>query len=357
MTGTGAGDDEGVVTSFRTLAPVRRGVSDARMRLGVCFDGFADTREMLEVAQRAEDAGAASLWFAQHMGYRDAFVWATAAASVTRRVTLVPTAISPYLWPPLPVAMATATLAELAPGRAALVVSVGNLLNLGESGIDPIKPVAVMRDYVETVRRLLAGAPVEHDVVVHRLSGARMAFATAAMPIYIASTGPQMLNLAGARADGVLLSGGLTLEACRRCLARAEAGRADAGRAASALRKAGFIYFSVSADGASARADMRRKLAFLLRSRGHAENIRSSGLPIDHAAVIDAVARRDLAGAARLLPDEATSIFGVAGTPRECRDRLAAYLAVGLDEPIIEVSGGAEERALALAVVRDVAGR
>jgi 5,10-methylenetetrahydromethanopterin reductase len=326
------------------------------MRLGICFDGFADSREMLEVARRAEDAGAASLWFAQHMGYRDALVWAAAAASATQRVALVPTAISPYLWPPLPVAMAMATLAELAPGRAGLVVSVGNLLNLSESGVEPIKPIAVMREYVDALRRLLAGAPITHDGAVHRLHGARMAFPTAALPIYIASTGPQMLKLAGGIADGVLLSGGLTLESCRRCLARAQVGLDEAGRAASAFRKAGFIYFSVSADGTSARADMKRKLAFLFRSRGHAENIRSSGLPIDHEAIIATVARRDLEGAARLLPDEATQVFGVAGTPRECRDRLAAYLAVGLDEPIIEVSGSAEERALALEVVRDVAG-
>ena len=42
----------------------------------------------------AEQAGAPSLWFAQHMGYRDAIVWASAAASVTRTATLIPVAIT-----------------------------------------------------------------------------------------------------------------------------------------------------------------------------------------------------------------------------------------------------------------------
>ena len=105
------------------------------MRIGVFFDGFSSPAEMLEVARRAEDAGAASLWFAQHMGYRDAFVWATVAAQATRTIALVPTAISPYLWPPLPVAMAMGALAELAGDRARLVVSVGNLLDLGQVGL------------------------------------------------------------------------------------------------------------------------------------------------------------------------------------------------------------------------------
>lgn len=101
------------------------------MAVGVFFDGFSSTAEMLEVCREAELAGASSLWFAQHMGYREAVVSATAAASVTQRVTLVPVAISPYLWPPLPVAMAISTLGEFAQGRVILNVSVGNILNLG----------------------------------------------------------------------------------------------------------------------------------------------------------------------------------------------------------------------------------
>ena len=44
----------------------------------------------------------------------------------------------------------------------------------------------------------------------------------------------------------------------------------------------------------------------------------------------------------------AANVFAVAGTPAECSARLAEYLAVGLDEPIIEVTGTEEERALAL---------
>ena len=68
-------------------------------------------------------------------------------------------------------------------------------------------------------------------------------------------------------------------------------------------------------------------------------------------------ARHDFDGAVRLLPEAAANVFGAAGTPAECRDRLEQYLAIGLDEPVIEVSGSAEERKLALEVVRDMAKR
>jgi 5,10-methylenetetrahydromethanopterin reductase len=328
------------------------------MPVGVFFDGFSSTAEMLEVSRAAEDAGATSLWFAQHMGYREAMVWATAAASVTQRATLVPTAISPYLWPPLPIAMAISTLGEFAPGRVVLNVSVGNILNLGESGIEPVKPIRVMRDYVETLRALWAGTPVTHEGELHKLRGAKMVFDQGKQyPVTIASTGPQMLKLAGEIADGVLLSAGLTLTSTQRCLELADTGVRAKDRDPKALRRYSFINFNVSRDGAAAKAAMLRKLAFLFRSRGHADNIKSSNLPIDHAAIMAAHARHDFDGAVSLMPVEAANVFGVAGTPAECRERLEQYLAVGLDEPIIEVSGGPEERTLALEVVRDMARR
>jgi 5,10-methylenetetrahydromethanopterin reductase len=328
------------------------------MPIGVFFDGFSSTAEMLEVCREAELAGASSLWFAQHMGYRDAIVWAAAAANVTQRAKLVPTAISPYLWPPLPIAMTIATLGELAPGRVILNVSVGNLLNLSESGVEPTHPIKVMRDYVEALRALWGGAPVDQEGALHKLRGAKMAFEQGRQyPIYIASTGPQMLKLAGEISDGALLSAGLTLASTRRCLELASAGAQAKNRDPATLRKCSFINFNVSRDGATAKAAILRKLAFLFRSRGHADNIKTSNLDIDHQGIMAAQARHDFDGAVKLLPPEAANAFGVAGTPDECRARLEEYLSMGLDEPVIEVSGNAEERKLALDVVREIARR
>ncbi len=328
------------------------------MRLGIYFDGFSSASEMLEVSRQAEEAGADSLWFAQHMGYREAMIMAGAVAGVTKSIKLAPTAITPYLWRSLPVAMSMATLDELAPGRAQIALSVGNLLNLSESGVEAVKPVRVMQQYVQSVRALLAGGAVQFDGEIEKLCGAHMEFGkNATIPIYVASTGPQVLKLAGQIGDGILLSAGMTLASCRSCLDAVDAGVKAEARDPNSVRKAGFINFNVSKDGKAAKAALLRKLAFLFRSKGHAENIKSSGFDIDHQAIIDALARRDLDGATRLLPERAATVFGVAGTPDECRELLNGYLEVGLTEPIIEISGHGEERKLALDVVRDLARR
>jgi alkanesulfonate monooxygenase SsuD/methylene tetrahydromethanopterin reductase-like flavin-dependent oxidoreductase (luciferase family) len=121
------------------------------------------------------------------------------------------------------------------------------------------------------------------------------------------------------------------------------------------VRKAGFLYFSVSENGREAVEYLRRRLAFLFRNRHMAANIRASGIRIDHEAIIDAVKRRDLDLAARLVPDEAVEAFAVGGTPAQCARRLEAYAAAGLNEPVIEITGTPENRARGLAIVRALA--
>ncbi len=328
------------------------------MRLGIYFDGFSSASEIIDVSRQAEIAGADSLWFAQHMGYREAMVMTAAVASATKTSKLVPTAITPYLWPSFPTAMSLATLNELAPGRIQIAVSVGNLLNLGESGLEAVKPVRVIREYVQNIRALVSGEPVHSEGEIENLRGAHMEFGKGInISIYVASTGPQVMKLAGQIGDGILLSAGLTHAYTRRCLEAVDAGARESGRDSNAVRKAGFINLNVSMDGQAAKKALLRKLAFLFRSRGHSENIKSSNLDIDHQAIIDALSRRDLDGAARLLPENAATTFGVAGTPSECRDQLEAYLAVGLTEPIIEVTGNADERKLVLELIRELAAR
>jgi 5,10-methylenetetrahydromethanopterin reductase len=324
------------------------------MRFGVYFDGSTCAGDIIKAAQAAEQAGITGLWFAQHMGYREAFLSAATAAQATRHTTVVPVAITPYLWPPLPAAMSIATLAEIAPERAEVAVSVGNILNLGESGHEPVRPIKVMREYVYALRALLAGDAVTLEGEIHQLRGAHMAFLEGIkVPIHIASTGPQMLELAGEIGDGVLLSAGLSLAATRHCLERAAAGAQRRARDPFAVRRVGLIFLYVSEDGEVAKATFLRKLAFLFRSRGHAENIKSSGLDIDHSAIIAAHARRDFEGAVSLLPEKAVSVFGIAGTPNECRDRLQEYLAIGLDEIVISISGDLDENRLAFQLLHE----
>lgn len=326
-------------------------------RIGIRFDGFESAPETIRVVSMAEEAGVTSLWMTEHIGYRESLVSCMAFAMKTKRAMVAPAAVTPYLFHPTPTAMALATLAEAFPGRVGVAVAIGNTLDLKESGMEPKSPVQAVEDFVADLRALWSREPVKRETEPYRLNGARMAFAPPApIPVYITALGSEVADKAGRIADGILMSAGFSVPFVKNCLNLFEAGAQAEKRDAEALRTAAFIHFSVSKDGKAAREDVRKKLAFLFRNRLMAENIRSSGIPIDQDAIVDAVAKRDLDRAATYVPDEAVEAFGVAGTVAECRKSLEAYVATGLQEPVIQVAGNEETKTLSLQVIREFVG-
>ena len=247
-----------------------------------------------------------------------------------------------------------ATLDEVAPGCAAIAVGTGNPLFLAESGRAIEKPVRAIREFAEALRKLWSGEAVHADGEFVRLAGARLAFEPSApIPIYIAAIGPDMLRLAGRIGDGVVLSAGLSTDSVRQSLAVCAEGASKAGRDPSALRRAGYLFFGVSHDAKEAIDAVRQKLAFVMRNKFLAANIKASGIAVDQEAVIAAIARREIAAASALVPDEAVEAFGIAGTPRHCSARLRDFIDAGINEPVLGLLGSAENCALALDVMRE----
>ncbi len=320
---------------------------------GVSFDGFAPFADALALARRAEAAGAGSLWMAEHLGYRQSLVSCTAFALETARATVVPTAISPHLWSPVSVAMAMATIAEAAPGRAALTLGSGNPMFLVEAGTRLERPLVAMREFIACLRQLWSGEAGAYEGEIFRLDGMRMAFRPPRpIPLYLAAMGPRMLRLAGELVDGVLLSAGLTVEYSAQSLAMTEAGARAVGRDPAALRRAAFLYTAVDANRAAAVERLRPKIAFMMRNDFVAPSVAGSGIAIDRDAVKQAIARRDMETAAKLIPDEAVEAFAVCGSPEDCKRRIAEYRAVGIDEIVLLIVGDTDAEAAALDLIR-----
>jgi 5,10-methylenetetrahydromethanopterin reductase len=317
----------------------------ARSKYGVSFDGFTSVRDAVEVARRAEATGATSFWIADHLGYRETFVTATAIVLGTRDAVVYPTAISPYLRHPTPVAMATASIAEISPGRIGIAVGVGNPMFLRESGLEPEKPLAAISDYVLALRALFGGEAVRQEAHTFRLAGARMGFKVDPQPpIVITAMGPQMLKLAGRIADGVVLSAGLSAAYVKRSLAMAVDEARRENRDPTSLAKAGYIVFMAGGDQGEARRKVREKLAFVFRNKMIRDNLVQSGLAIDQDAIMAAVARRDIAAACALVPEEAVDLFTITGDPETCRRRVRDYRDAGLDELVLTLVGTIEDR-------------
>jgi 5,10-methylenetetrahydromethanopterin reductase len=167
--------------------------------------------------------------------------------------------------------------------------------------------------------------------------------------------GPDMLRLAGRIGDGVVLSAGLSTDSVRQSLALCAEGAAKDKRDLTDFRRAGYLFFGTSRDPKEAVDAVRQKLAFVMRNKFLAANIKASGIPVDQPAVMAAIARRDIAAAAALVPDEAVEAFAIAGTPEHCNKRLRDFIDAGINEPVLGLLGSAENCRLALDVMREFA--
>ena len=305
-------------------------VSRPMPSVGVAFDGRNPLPALVEQARAAETAGADAVWVSSHLFLRDPFTIAAAVLAATRRAHATLMALSPHVMHPVHMAMAAATLDELAPGRVVLCVATGVPDDLAGAGVEPARPLRALRETVEVVRLLLAGEPVTYQGEIFRIEGRRLGPGRHAVPLFLAAARPRTLELAGAIADGVVLSNASSVEFVRASLEHVA--RGARGRS---LRRAGLVYASVADREADALGRFRRQLAITLRAPHHAENLRLAGAALDQEAARRAVAREDWAAAEALVDDEVVRRHTASGTPAQVRARLEAYRAAGLEELVL----------------------
>lgn len=306
-------------------------LSDGRVSaLGVAFDGRNAPPVLRAQARAAEAAGVTSLWVSSHLFLRDPFSSAAAVLAATSHASAALMAVSPHVMHPVHMAMAAATLDELAPGRVLLCVGTGAPGDLADAGVEPRRPLRALAETVELVRLLLSGEPVTYRGELFRVHGRRLACGGHDIPVFLAAARPRTLELAGRLADGVLLSNASSVEFVRWSL-----DHVDRGARGRALRRVGLVYAAVAEREADALPRFRRQLAITLRGAHHATNLSLAGSSLDQAAVRAAMAREDWAAAEALVADDVVRRHTASGTPTQVRARLAAYRAAGLDEIVL----------------------
>jgi len=306
-----------------------------------------DTAEAFEAKVAAgETAGAAQIWLANHLFQRDPVALAARVLGTTGRMRIALMAMSPFTVHPVQAAMAAATLDEFYPGRVTLCFGVGAPADLESVGIAAAKPLRPMREALEIARSLLAGETVRSEGETFRVRERSLATGRRRVPIVLAASGPQMLELAGAAADGVLISAAASVEFVRWCMDHVR--RGAAGRK---LRACGVVYASVGAGREEANARLQRMLAITLRGAHHRMNLELAGTRLDQEALRTAVARNDWEAAQALITEDVVRRHAASGDPAEVRLRFAEYHAAGLDEIVI---GGAREGAQIAALLAAV---
>lgn len=313
------------------------------MRVALYLQDLHPLREGMDHARYAEEHGFEAVWQAESRLVREATVPMAAYAAVTSRIKVGSGVIPIWTRNVALLAATFSTLDDLAPGRVILGVGAWWDPLATKVGIDRRKPLRAMRETVEATRRLLALERVTYhgdfvhldDVEIDIVHGDR---SPKHVPIYIGATGMQMMELAGAIADGVVLNYMVSPAYNAQALAALAAGAEKAGRSLEDIDRPQLVVCSVDHDRALALDRSRELLTQYLGQQPHI--MKASGVDPDLIDRIGAVLTwpagpEEIRAAMRLVPDDVVQQITASGTPDECRAKVSEYVEAGATCPVL----------------------
>ena len=176
--------------------------------LGLTFDDQAS------LSQEAARLGYTNIWTPEGAG-QDSFQLCAQRWAASREVTpgglTTGIAVSPVMYrTPVAFAMSGGTLSQMTGGRFLMGIGSGGAYRprtRQSLGLPRMSALALMRDYLITVRQLVAGETVDYQGEVITLRGVKLAIdPPPRTPVYLGALGPQMLRLSGELADGVCMN-------------------------------------------------------------------------------------------------------------------------------------------------------
>jgi len=314
------------------------------VKLSIASLGGEPGPRYLEQVKLAERLGFHAFFHNDKKWARDPFARLGAATQVTSRIGLGTSVIDPYTRHPALLAQATATLAELAPGRLRVVMGSGSHFETLPGYGNP-KPVAALREATQLMRALWAGEKVSLDgQVVKFRDGALDWKPGITPPLYIASRGPQILKLAGEIADGVLIGSFATVPGIEYAKQHILPGLEIAKRGWSDIRMCSWIYLSLlDREDEPVPDGIRRGVSFAFWSsrkvlREVADELAPDISPEFRRFIHEAPHEWSppiMAELRRLVPRGIIDSLAVVGTPKQIVERLRKLEGAGIQEAII----------------------
>ena len=318
-----------------------------------------------ELAKEVARLGYDSVWSNAGLAH-DAFQicaqWSMASREIVDGGLATGISVLPVAgWSAPVLAAAAGTVGELSGGRFSLGIGAGSSFYAAARsslGLAAHPPIALMRDYLITVRALLAGEQVDYEGAAVTLHGVKLGFKPPRVPVYLGALGPQMLRLAGAHADGAALNW-CTPEQIAWSRGEIEAGARKAGRDPAEVKVAEYIRICVDDDEDRARRALARAtLPYALAQPGNPKDVgyRAHFARMGFDAALNELEAMQARGAAA---DELADKF-----PRELLQRVGYYgpaagaaaafrtLAAGLDLAIVRIVPARPTFEAALAVLR-----
>ena len=177
------------------------------MRIGTMLSmpgDVAGTKELIERARAAEQAGFASVWLPQ-VDTVDALTVLALAGQQTTTIELGTAVVPTYPRHPTVLAQQALTTQEATDNRLALGVGLSHRFFIENGlGLDYSRPIPHTRDYLSILNGLLGGDHVKYRGDEYKVNARVSVVGTRQPPVLVAALGPAMLRLCGQLSDGTI---------------------------------------------------------------------------------------------------------------------------------------------------------
>jgi probable F420-dependent oxidoreductase len=288
------------------------------------------------LSAQAEKNGFEAVWVPEGGG-RDSLTSLATIAMKTEKVKLGTGILPIFARTPTNTAMGAAGMAAVSDGRFMLGLGVGHAPTVESRDGIPFKaPMTRMRETIQIIKALLAGEEVNFTGKQFKLTGASMGAATpkTKVPIYIAALGPQMLEMVGELADGVLMNW-TAVDYLQEAIGHIKLGAEKAGRDPNEIDIAGYVRVAVGDDVSVSRDSLRYQVARYASNPFYRNFFAETGFDKEMSAAAAAMADGKLDKAADSITVEMQDQVAVVGTVEECRAALEKRRAAGLQLPVI----------------------
>ena len=326
-------------------------------RLGIVLAPFSTlpAAEFIAVVRETEARGYHTAWTGEASGY-DAVTVMAAIASHTTRLHVGSAVVPVQTRTPVVLGQSAVTLDHLAPGRVLLGIGLSSRVIVGDwHGLSFAPSLQQIREAVQVIRMVASGERANFEGKLYRVKNFRLAVPPPAKPVRVvlAALGPEMLELAGEIADGVVLNW-IPPETVPGSIKHLEAGARKVGRSLADFEIASFIRTCVTDDPAAARETLARDITGYATVDAYASFFKTAGFGDDVDALNAAWRAGDRAGAVKHVSPRFLEGLGVVGPEASCRERIAEFTRAGLTQPVIVpfAPGGGDARAAQLRTLR-----
>ncbi len=300
------------------------------MRLGCSLGSLLSVEEILNCTKVLSNYNIDSIWIPETWGM-DCCSILSQVAGITNKPKLGSSIINVYSRSPALTAMSAVTLDVISGGRF--------MLGLGTSskpivedwhGVEFVKPLQRMREYVDVIRLVMSGGKVSYDGKFFHLKNFSLLIKPRRIriPIYLAAINKKMVELTWEIADGVIFYL-RPLHELKTTIEKMQSRRK--------IDVACQLITCVSNDSDKAIIRAKQTIAFYVSVGAiYRQFLALNGFKKETDAIFEEYQRKGLSNNHVFVSDYMVNSLAICGTPEDIRQKTKQFIESGVDLPILQ---------------------